>query len=1113
MSAKLSVKENGLQFTHMIILNLNLHKCRSGKISNLLGFWRGLMAGFMLLSASSVLAQNLTVNGSLDVLAGPITLGTGQIWDGTGTWDPYNPTLIGADGLTIQFQDTGAWDWGAAGMDIYATFYDPDGSPYSGDEYWGWNDQWGNYQETNSTSIIDHWGNSVDGYTQNPVIVYHEDSTQSSYNLGTGEITFLSAKPDTTFRWQVSQPDGNGSFYPQDVMTLDSTGSLSIGSLHASDVVSSYVSTYYLYAYSGFNSYGNIYSAGTQNTMPSQTLGGGNSSVMTLGLSDARYLRRDSSVSVSGSYAGGIGQNLLSGGTQFVSGKNNVSDTTALFIVGAGSSTSSRKNALSVSSAGNTTVDGTLTVTGATTLSGTLGVTGAATLSNSLTVGGTTTAQALNATSGSFSGNLAVGGSLTVGGEAVLTQAAANSLYLTPSTASATYVSKSASSVAIGNNATAAGGAFAAGDNSIAGAGAISLGTWAGSNGTPASGASSISMGYASHGNGEQSISMGTWNWASANDSISIGPASNTLSQKSVAIGNNLFAYRWGQVVLGTFNTTPANVQSSYTNTAQPTDEIFVIGNGADNDNRSNAFVIKRNGDTEVVGTLKVGGLTASSGSQAENAGSVALGPNAWARGNTGNGVPSVAIGKGAAAGISSTEAGIAPETLAGGTAWGAGEGATAIGLNAYATYYSVAIGDYARATNAGTALGRGSQAAGWASLAAMSGSVSRGESSLAMGTLAKTEPTAFGATVVGYNAGASGQISSAFGADGRAFGLHSMALNGAWAHGENSVGIGPTIHTWGMDQLVVGIYPAGTGVVATERQPTDALFVVGNGEGGTGAAANSNAFVVRRNGNAEVKGGLTVGGHAVLTEEDGAGYALQTGLAAVSDTLTTVNTAVTNLSSSVSSGYVAKSSDSLAIGTNATSAGGAFAIGYESIAAEHAISIGGYAGNNGGPASGSSSISLGSSSHGVGIRSIALGTYNWAGGTDSIVMGHLTVTNTVNSVAIGRHAVADRPGQIVLGAYNAYTADNPSPQAADNLLVIGNGTADNARSNAFIIKRNGDTEVKGSLTVQGQRDPSAPDPTTTTKVIPKNGQMILVPEQGDISMGEFRSGALPVAQ
>ena len=37
-------------------------------------------------------------------------------------------------------------------------------------------------------------------------------------------------------------------------------------------------------------------------------------------------------------------------------------------------------------------------------------------------------------------------------------------------------------------------------------------------------------------------------------------------------------------------------------------------------------------------------------------------------------------------------------------------------------------------------------------------------------------------------------------------------------------------------------------------------------------------------------------------------------------------------------------------------------------------------------------------------------------------------------------------------------------------------------------------------------------DPVTTTTIIAKPGQEVLIPEQGDISMGEFRSGTLPVA-
>ncbi len=110
-------------------------------------------------------------------------------------------------------------------------------------------------------------------------------------------------------------------------------------------------------------------------------------SVLTKGMADGRYLQLgttqalvlNSGINVTNgggaantvaSNGSAIGQNLQVGNGQVVIGKNNTANATDIFVVGAGTSTTSTNNALSVSTAGDTSMTGNLTVSGNSTISG-----------------------------------------------------------------------------------------------------------------------------------------------------------------------------------------------------------------------------------------------------------------------------------------------------------------------------------------------------------------------------------------------------------------------------------------------------------------------------------------------------------------------------------------------------------------------------------------------------------------------------------------------------------------------------------------------------------------------------------------------------------------------
>jgi hypothetical protein len=113
----------------------------------------------------------------------------------------------------------------------------------------------------------------------------------------------------------------------------------------------------------------------------------------------------------------------------------------------------------------------------------------------------------------------------------------------------------------------------------------------------------------------------------------------------------------------------------------------------------------------------------------------------------------------------------------------------------------------------------------------------------------------------------ASGSVSAAFGA-AWAFGAYSSAFGFSSASGAASSAFGRTTAV-GKFQTTVGVANVAEGDTDSDTSTApisgSALFIVGNGELATAQnnwqSTPSNAFVVRKNGNAEVKGNLTVGG------------------------------------------------------------------------------------------------------------------------------------------------------------------------------------------------------------------------------------------------------------
>jgi hypothetical protein len=228
---------------------------------------------------------------------------------------------------------------------------------------------------------------------------------------------------------------------------------------------------------------------------------------------------------------------------------------------------------------------------------------------------------------------------------------------------------------------------------------------------------------------------------------------------------------------------------------------------------------------------------------------------------------------------------------------------------------------------------------------------------------------------------------------------------------------------------------------------------------------------------------------------------------------------------------------DGIPIGVRESPSSPSLSLGVNSYSAGHAISIGTLAGTiDGTPStigSGAASVSIGYATTGLGDNSIALGSWALTSGARSAALGYSAVALQDDATAIGSGTVATQVGQVAFGAYNIPSDPSGTPAATDDILVLGNGADDLNRSNALLVKRNGDMEVFGKLTTaQGATldgDFTANEAAVFNDSFAVHGEMtvdrgehnvvrakanqtILVPEQGDISMGEFHAGAAPIA-
>ena len=326
-------------------------------------------------------------------------------------------------------------------------------------------------------------------------------------------------------------------------------------------------------------------------------------------------------------------------------------------------------------------------------------------------------------------------------------------------------------------------------------------------------------------------------------------------------------------------------------------------------------------------------------------------------------------------------------------------EGSVAIGSNAKAKAYAVAIGscDYQIANP--TEAGQNSIAIGYEASADKEGSV-------AIGYGAGTDPA--GAVALGYGATATQSNSIAIGKSASVKGGDKLHY---------SIAIGHGINVSSNNSIAIG---QGVDISDTAKAKRSDSIVIGHG-----ASTTTKTSVVIGNGARNHKDKSTA--------FDG-GVAVGHGAQALGCSVAMGRDANASGYSSMAIGYMAEASDySIAIGATGDGAGTlrARATGDESIAIARAN------------ATGDGSIAIGGHSEATEWNSQAFGRYAYAKAENSVAIGYGAQVNEEkhkNSVAIGHKAKTTAANQIVLGhtPTSQYDSERTTVYIPGNLVVDG---------------------------------------------------------------------------
>ena len=155
------------------------------------------------------------------------------------------------------------------------------------------------------------------------------------------------------------------------------------------------------------------------------------------------------------------------------------------------------------------------------------------------------------------------------------------------------------------------------------------------------------------------------------------------------------------------------------------------------------------------------------------------------------------------------------------------------------------------------------------------------------------------------------------------------------------------------------------------------------------------------------------------------------------------------------------------AMGYNTTAGAYCTAMGGGTTAYNRATAMGEFT-----TASGDYSTAMGWFTAASGRWSTAMGSWTTASGEFSFAMGDYTTASGSRSTAMGNGTTASDYASLTVGRYNSVNSTvtsggNATSFDTDNAaFVIGNGTASNAVSDAFVVRFNGDATLSGDLTI-----------------------------------------------
>jgi hypothetical protein len=173
------------------------------------------------------------------------------------------------------------------------------------------------------------------------------------------------------------------------------------------------------------------------------------------------------------------------------------------------------------------------------------------------------------------------------------------------------------------------------------------------------------------------------------------------------------------------------------------------------------------------------------------------------------------------------------------------------------------------------------------------------------------------------------------------------------------------------------------------------------------------------------------------------------------------------NYSFAIGDGSIASGESSIAMGRNTLANGNwCLAVGDGTVAS------GGYSTAMGSitTASGNTCTAMGLSTTATGAFSTSMGSVTLASGESSTSMGSVTVASGSSSTAMGNETKSKSFGGFTAGLFNDSTnaASATTINPLNRIFQIGNGTANNARSNAITVLQNGNVGI-------GELNPAVP--------------------------------------